>query len=540
MSLPNNISFIEALSILSKSSPYAVSTEKSDHSDVFLDQIKEYLYIEMPIEEWVNSIISSLGSNNKKIVFLCGSSGDGKSEILTRCKKKFDSRVKFHLDATHSFAPHENAIQTLNREIASYQLDNSPLVVGINTGMLGNYAEEGADETIKEGIRAYLNREEYSDELIFINFEDYPKFQIGEHGYHADFPEKLLSRITRKENNLLRQLFYKDKELFNDVDSKRLFANYELLTLPSVQEVIINLLFKARLMRDQFLTARALLDFIFGLLAGPGYLFDNLFSGGDNELSEKIVEFDPANLRTKSIDRFILAFELKLTEPEFKIFKDELTTIGIKRVSKSHSFLRLFYILRGGEYGNNYHHKFKQDFSESLIEQYVQFYKLHRDYNGDKADKKKVKTFYNQTIIKAAHKYINRNAPNLSTDEFLISELNDYKLSSKLDIEPDYSAIQNFKPTSASFFNVYLEINGQKIRPISMNINLLSLLKNIVEGYRPNKHDKSTVVLLDELVDDLSMIANKSKELNIVKNKKSFELKIDSDGEIGVKEVDHA
>lgn len=55
----------------------------------------------MPIEEEVNSIISALSKTTKKIAFLCGSSGDGKSEMLTRCKKKLDSRVKFHLDATH-------------------------------------------------------------------------------------------------------------------------------------------------------------------------------------------------------------------------------------------------------------------------------------------------------------------------------------------------------------------------------------------------------------------------------------------------------
>jgi len=535
--MSSNINFIEALSILSKSSPFAVSTEKSDHSDALLDQIKEYLYIEMPIEERVNSIISSLGSNDKKIVFLCGSSGDGKSEILTRCKKKFDSRVKFHLDATHSFAPHENAIQTLDREIEHYQMGESPLVVGINTGMLGNYAEEGADENIKENIRAYLNREKHSDELVFINFEDYPKFLIGEDGYHADFPEKLLNRITQSDDNILQQLYDKDKQHLEDTDSKRLFANYKLLSLPSVQSVIIDLLFKARLMRDQFLTARALLDFIFGLLAGPGYLFDNLFAGGDNELAEKIVEFDPANLRTKQIDRFILAFELKLTDQEFSVFKDAIAQMGIKRVSKAHSFLRLFYVLRNGDYGNNYHQKFDQDFSESLIEQYVQCYKLHRDFEGQKSDKDKLKSFYQKMLINAARKHINRNAPSLSKNQYLISEMNGYQLTSKLDIKPDYKSIQNDTPVSASYFNVFVKVNDQSIRPIPLNINLLGLLKNIVNGYRPNKHDKSAVVLLDELVDDITKVANQSHDIQVVKGNKRFELRKIEDDEIEVSEV---
>ena len=539
--MTDNISFIEALSILSKSSPFAVSTENHEHSKALLNEIKEYLYVQMPIEELVYSTISKLSSRNKKIVFLCGSSGDGKSEILTRCKKTFDSRVNFHLDATHSFAPHENAIQTLDREIAKYHSGETPLVVGINTGMLGNYAEEGANEQIKQNIRAYLNREKYSDDVIFINFEDYPKFLIGDDGYHADFPEKLLKRITQQSDNILRQLYDRDKEQDQDSENKRLFANYELLSLPSVQTVIIDLLFKARLKRDQFLTARALLDFIFGLLAGPGYLFDNLFAGGDNELSEKIVEFDPANLRTKQIDRFILAFELKLTDSDFSEFKEAIVQMGVKRLSKAHSFLRLFYILRYGDYGNNYHKNFTHDFSESLIEKYVECYKLHRDFNGHRVDKERLKSFYQKTLIYAVRNHINRNAPLLSKNQFLISELNGYQLTSKLDIKPDYRSIQSDTPVSASYFNAFMivKVNDRetKVRPIPLNINLLELLIDIVSGYRPNKHDKSAVVLLDELVDDIIKVANQSRDIQIVKGAQRFELRKVEDDEIEVSEV---
>jgi|TARA_R110002126_G_scaffold204652_2_gene352014 DNA phosphorothioation-dependent restriction protein DptF len=536
-----NVSFIEALSILSKSSPFAVSTENNGRKTSLLSEIKDYLYIQSPIEEKVLSTISSFCNRNKKILFLCGSSGDGKSEILTRCKKKFDSRVRFHLDATHSFSPNENAIQTLDREIEDYQSGETPLVIGINTGMLANYAEEGANQAVKQSIRAYLNRESYSDEFVFINFEDFPKFLISDDGYHAEFPEKFLKRITQHEDNILRQLYDKDKANKDAVDSKRLFANYELLSLPSVQSVIIDLLFKARLKKDQFLTARALLDFIFGLLAGPGYLFDNLFSGGDNELAEKIVEFDPANIRTKQIDRFILAFELKLTDKDFEDFREELTKIGISRVKKAHSYLRLFYTFKYGDYANNYHANFRSDFSESLIEKYIHCYKLHRDFNGDKAERELLKAFYNKILIQAVRNHINRNAPTLSKNQYLIAELNSYLLTAKLDIKPDYKSIQNDKPQSASYFHIHLKVKVNdsevRIRPIPLNINLLGLLIDIVSGFRPNKHDKSSIVILDELVDDITKVANQSHDIQIVKGRQRFELRKVEDDDIEVSEV---
>ncbi|WP_350645760.1 DNA phosphorothioation-dependent restriction protein DptF, partial [Pseudoalteromonas sp. G24-MNA-CIBAN-0072] len=111
--------------------PYAVSTERSNNNQNILDGIKSYLYIQMPIEEAVNKTISSFGANDKKILFLCGSSGDGKSELLTKAKVNFGTRIKFHLDATHSFDPHGTAIQTLDKVFDEFEASRSPLVVVI-------------------------------------------------------------------------------------------------------------------------------------------------------------------------------------------------------------------------------------------------------------------------------------------------------------------------------------------------------------------------------------------------------------------------
>ena len=338
--------FKSALSVLSKSSPYAVSTERQQLTSPLLDDIKRYLYVEMPIANKVEKKISSFSASRPEVLFLCGSSGDGKSEILATCKNTYKSRVKFHLDATHSFDPNENAIQTLDKVFDEYQSTNSPLVVGINTGMLGNYAEEGGNEFFKQVINNYLGSGEGSANVHFISFEDYPKFQINQEGYTAEFAEKLLKKLTAAEDNIIRQIFDKDKVEHTDAESVKLYANYELLSLPNVQTVIVDLLFKARLVRGQFLTARSLLDFIFTLLAGPGYLFDNLFAGGDNELASKIIDFDPAHLRTKNIDRFILANDLSLPDLEFAKFKNELKSFGVSNLTNSHSYLRLFYILK--------------------------------------------------------------------------------------------------------------------------------------------------------------------------------------------------
>lgn len=52
----------------------------------------------------------------------------------------------------------------------------------------------------------------------------------------------------------------------------------------------------------------------------------------------------------------------------------------------------------------------------------------------------------------------------------------------------------------------------------------------IVRGYRPNKHDKNTVVLLDEIVDQIVDIANTSNTLYLHADSLRIKLKqVDED-----------
>ena len=153
----------KALSVLSKASPYAVSTSRSS-IDPFFDEIKDYLYISTDIEKAFVRELENI--SDEKIIFLCGSSGDGKSEILTRYSNAYADKVIFHLDATHSFKSKLTAIETLDNVFTRNAVDNKPLVVGINIGMLGNYEREGSSEhsEIKQSIKRFLNNEQIADD----------------------------------------------------------------------------------------------------------------------------------------------------------------------------------------------------------------------------------------------------------------------------------------------------------------------------------------------------------------------------------------
>lgn len=520
----------DALSVFDKSSPYAVSTD-SELNDPELNEIKKYLYIETEIEKVFASRLSEL--KNNEILFLCGSSGDGKSELLTRYNEQYKETVDFHLDATHSFEPQSTAIDTLNDLFSSQKEKNRPLVVGINIGMLGNFAEEGAPchDDFKVIIKNFLETKVASqNQCYFIDFEAFPKFDLISDSHASDFIQQIFSKLTEQVEQNPYFLLYELEKKNGDVV---LCANFNLLSIKSVQKVIIDLLLKARLVKDQFITARALLDFIHYLLTGPKYLFDNLFNESDNDLGSKIALFDPCSLRKKNIDIFILQRKLDLLSSNFNVFSEDLKTIYINcdlSLVDHYSLVRLFYVLKDYEFSNNYHLFFKRDFDDYLIDEYSKVWYLHSRFDGSKDQKLELKLFYKNIVLVAINRYANRNASNLSKDEFFISSHNNLDLAVELELSISYSEIKKITNQKISFFLAYIMVEERALPPIPISINLLSLMMKIVQGYRPNKHDKNTVVLLDEIVYQIIEVANSSNVLYLHTGSRKIKIKkVDED-----------
>ncbi len=205
----------KTIEMLSKGSAQAVTTLNS--SSLIADELKNYLYVKTPVEKALLSALQE--SALKRIIFLCGSSGDGKSEIFRRVHKKFSSDFDFHLDATHSFDPGKDAIQTLNDKFSEYKASKRPLVVGINIGMLGNFAVDGSQihTDIRDSIKDFLAGKALTNaEHVFINFERYPKFELKGAAIETPFIGKIIERIC--EDNDKNPIYKQWKQSPNSTD----------------------------------------------------------------------------------------------------------------------------------------------------------------------------------------------------------------------------------------------------------------------------------------------------------------------------------
>ena len=529
----------QALSVLSKSSPYAVTTE-AELQDTELDALKKCIYVETDVEVYFRNSLTELKDRGRGILFLCGSSGDGKSEILTKYKKEYSQYIDFHLDATHSFSAKSNAIQTLDSVFDKSKETGRPLVVGINIGMLGNFERDGSDahSKLKEKIKEFLdkNKNIKSEVASFISFESFPKFKLDGESIKAEFFSALLDRVVRDDRrNAFTKYF---NEALSNKTEQRLVENYTILRDRFVQKEIINLLLSARIKKDQFITARMLLDFIYCILTGPELLFDNLFEGGDNELLTAIAEFDPSLSRNKFLDQFVLHHDLELLDSDYNECieeiqgKYELSTRFEKCTGKS--LIRMFYLIRKVRLTSNYSASFNKSFEDEGMMLYRKLWIAHDQFNGDKDKKKELKKYYENIIKPAILLYINRNQPNLPKAEYFLSAHGKNYLSTEIDISLDFDALKNEAETDISNFNLHLKIAGETLKAIPVNVNLLTLMMNIVSGYRPNKHDKNSVVLLEELASHIVSLGVSSPILKLYVNNKAVTVKNTQDGDIEV------
>lgn len=537
------ITLRKALGVLAKSSSFSVTTVTHRQKDEF-DQLKEQLFVKQEIETELQRYldVAKLG----EIIFLCGSSGDGKSEILTRCQSdpRYQRRFSFHLDATHSFAPRQSAIDALNELFANHHQQSSPLLIGINTGMLTNFAREGAEchKMIRSAIDSFLSGQQdasrpYRNEnCSFFDFEHYPKFQFDENKQYSSFIKSLLNNLTRDDDDNLFQFIFRHDESVNP--NLKEVANFKLLCMPGVQNVLITQLFKARLMKDQFVTTRTLLDFLHHLLMGPGYLFDNLFTGAENDLIKKVSDFDPARLHTYELDQFVLRYELGLVDADLDDFLAALEPLHIKfdrqsiKSGDATSLIRLFWLLQYESLGNDYHRKFSAFFNESLFERYSEIWHLHRNYTADPEQKRSLNRFYAFELIAGIQRYANRKAPELSMqkEEFFLGEFGGVKITAPVALKPNWDAIRSKHTAYPTGFDVHLKVGEYPLPPVRIGLNLFELLRKLNNGYRPNKYDKNAIVLLDGIIDLISENIKFSNEIKFYDSvQRVYKARLDDD-----------
>ena len=193
-------------------------------------------------------------------------------------------------------------------------------------------------------------------------------------------------------------------------------------------------------------------------------------------------------------------------------------------------------MLQNLKLGNNFHHEFRSDLTQNLFKLYTEIWQLHRDYSGDRDAKKQLRDFYQKVFVSAVNSFANRFAPELGRDRFLLAKPNGFSLSARAKVEPSFKRIEEPSPTNLRYFPALLDLEREELDSAPVSINFLELVQRINLGYRPNTHDKTAVVVLEELVEtirrrvrdtEVLYVGDGKTEWSLVDDKRDDEIFVD-------------
>lgn len=485
---------LNAFDLLAKSSPASVSTQgRSTDAE---QRLKDYLYVQEGVHEALVAAMERRASVPRSVVFLCGTSGDGKSELLRRIRSRFEGQYRFHVDATHSFRPDGTALDTL--EDLFDDADARPLVVGINLGMLANFAnhDPSRHHELKTEITRFFDDHLSTErgQARFVNFNDFPKFSATSTGsVQSLFLDELIRKITACDSaNPVFESLTADRNQLT-----RRWKNYRLLGMPEFRKQLINTFALCQLRDGVFLPTRTILDAIHSLVSGPLYIFDQLFCSRGTELFRACDALDPAELRGKETDTFLLC-PLTPEAIEFRAEVERRAEVPLDDVSP-HGLLRLFYMLQSDKpVGNDYHRRFRDDFGVEALSHYMATWAAHRNHNRDA-----IRAFCDRTLRPALLAYANRSHPRVGSGRLYLGRRGPLHLSAPVHLRvPLGEAATTNTSAGIDHFNASVKptLNGNPIK-VRISYRFYDLLTRVRAGYRPHPHDKSTVMPLDTLVE---------------------------------------
>ena len=514
-----------------------------------LSDFKEYLHVDRSIQDdFLKAMNNALESNDSHLIMLCGSVGDGKSHLIANLKKKnpdLFSRFSIHYDATESFDPEKNAIDTLASVLKPFNNDNiynssNKLVLAINLGVLNNFIESSyAGEEYTELISIIedadifesgsVSNNIYGEKVSFITFSDYNMFELNDdensNYTSSEYMSSLFNRITQKEDsNPFYVAYLKDMES-NYINP--IIYNYEMLMDEEVQKIIIDYLIKIFIKYRKIISTRDLLNFIYEILVPPesiknedldnindfiDYSMPNLLFGSPkrSDLLKLCNELDPTLYRNESLDKFII--DLNINDDMEKVLNRYFDFTRLNFLEEYEDYLIDFRDLNSSEKEKNTNTliRFALFYGKSIIknsfkdEVYLKYLKYLYSYNTQ------VHKDYKDLFVEIKEAIFNWKG-RYKKNTICIDILDSFKVYKNLKLKPTPDIFEQqlldglylgnrFKTEIKIYFST--ESSKEKI-PLSVDFSLYEYIIKLYNGFKPNQSDKEDLIILNEFINNL-------------------------------------
>lgn len=550
--------FVTKLSILRKS-----SSESVDNA-LIENEFKKHMHVKRSVEDELRNVLRKINSSqNKCLLLLCGSAGDGKSHILSYLKHSDDEKLlndfELYNDATESSAPNMTAIDTLASALKDFNDENfdipnnKKMVVAINIGTLVNFIESEQGKAFKKmkkyvieaGIASGENlKQGYTEGSVFqqVSFSDYQVFTLTKQGVKTDYLEKLFAKIFEESSDNTFYQAYCDNSNCTMASSCPIRMNYEFLMNKEVRNSIINKIVEVVVEDKAIVSTRDILNLIYEILVHPDFDYQNLCNAtfpnmnyltkcipwttpmlidefeDVSPLLDSIRKHDILKIRQEKIDKEATSFhamdnikevfDTVTEDTSYKILNSitGLDVLGAKKPELKKAVYR--FLVRLNELKNNKDNKHSIRLKEFL--NYV--------YNQTCGKEYELAKIYDMTRT-AAMKW-NGNFPD--GDICIDASNNAYWLAEQIDLQPCIYGLEVIEKEEINSFPIFVKLcfnNAANVSSgmaeIRVDYSLFELISDICDGYRPTVQDKNHHADFDAFVQRITELGNKKSKVTI-------------------------
>ena len=522
------------------------SKEAVENANQF-STFKDYLHVERPILSDLERVLEE--NTNKEygnLILLCGNVGDGKSHILAYLNKNKPELIKnyeIYNDATESFSPEKDALETLEESLSGFsdeKIDSNRknFILAINMGVLHNFITREHKNYTYKRLSEFINESQLfsskiqpkytKDQFSLLSFGDYRSYELTEKGVNSTFYCALLKKIvTQSENNPFYLALKEDEK--NDIHTI-IHDNYKFLQNEIVQQNIIQLVIRSIIIDKLVISARTFLNFIADILIPNDYhhkdylsdlekldctLPNLLFSHSErSDILRSVFKLDPLHRRSEKTDQLVIELNT-LSEWENVVIENIEDKIAIRWLSPffnletlpGYTFDIFFETLIRILFLSN------KKFAESLKDDSYKNY-LNYLYHFNRGNKERIIEFYNE-FKKVLLSW--RGSPK---KEFIyINKPSEkYRIAQKLYLRPNIEHIKSNSNEVLQTFNstiliAYEDLSSKNKVSLDIDYPLYKLLNKVKNGYRPNKSDNENAIQFTEFIDKLTKIGNEKEEM---------------------------
>lgn len=527
-----------------------VSKESTNSGEEF-DSFNQYMHVERQIQTDLLSVLKERNGIVGNLIFLAGSSGDGKSHLFSYLRENYSDLVDgydFYRDATESDDLDLDAEEVLEKKLVDFSDDglergcSKKMIIAINLGIMSNFIAMSSVQDKYSKLVSFIKESEVLEEgnikrvysnktFSIVNFSGYNDLELIDGKLVSPYIEKLFEKIFSKhEDNIFYNAYLEDKSagLIRDY-----LVNYELMLNKEINKSVIELLIMAKLNKNLIIPTRMIFNFIYKIIVPSDELKEkkNLKSYLQNSLPELIFSNIPQNKLSKPLQELDV---LKVRLPEMDTVISELFVISMSDICDEYFsekeyelFVSCLKQLEGKSKTND--NELKALYIRVVarlvwLGKKIKLNKYYETYNAfivfldgyNSADINRI-----QELIDFVHNAVYLWIGDGKSTYIRSQTTTNIYLSYQVEIEDAFEELPH-KEDNASIFTTmkipFKESDADMKADIEVDFGLFELLYAINKGYRPNSQDEENAISFIKFMNLLAKSGQNKMELVLGKD----------------------